>query len=162
MNNAMLWHKRLGHVSHRGLTELAKQGLLGDKKLQEMEFCETFVYGKTCKVKFGIGVQRTKGTLDYIDLDLWGPSRTQSLSGARYFMTLVDDYSRKLWIFILKHKSDALEKFKQWKFLIENRLGKNVQRLRTNNGMEYCSKDFEKFCKDEGIVRHKTTVGTPQ
>ena len=112
MNNTMLWHKRLGHVNNRGLSELEKQGLLGDKKLQDLEFCETCVFGKTCRIKFGVGVQRTKGTLDYIHSDILGPSRTQSFSGARYFMTLVDDYSRKLWVFILKYKSDALEKFK--------------------------------------------------
>ena len=72
MNNAMLWHKRLGLVSHKGLT-MAKQGLLGDQKLQEMEFSEICVYGKLCRVKyFGTGVQRTKGTLYYIHSDLWG------------------------------------------------------------------------------------------
>ena len=76
MNNAMLWHKRLGYVSNRGLSELAKQGLLGDQKLPDMEFCETCVFGKTCRVKFGSGVQRTKKTLDYIHLDIWGPFKT--------------------------------------------------------------------------------------
>ena len=96
LNTAMLWHKRLGHVSDRGLTELAKQEVLGNTKLQAMEFCETCVYGKSCRVKFGIGVQRTKGTLDYIHSDLWAPAKTQSLSGARYFMSIVDDYSRRL------------------------------------------------------------------
>ena len=134
LNNTILWHKRLGHVSERGLTELVKQGLLGDEKLQEMEFCETCVYGKSSIVKFGIGVQRTQGTLDYIHLDLWGPARTQSHSGARYFMTIVDDYSRKLWFFILKNKSDALASFKHWKILIENQTRRKVKRLRTKMG----------------------------
>ena len=57
-----------------------------------MKFCETCVYGKSCRVKFGTGIQRKKGTLDYIHSDLWGPARTQSLSGASYFMSIVDDY----------------------------------------------------------------------
>ena len=78
-----------------------------------MEFCETCVYGKSCRVKFGTGIQRTKGTLDYIHSDLWGPTRTQSLFGARYFTSIVDDYSRKLWICILKNKSDVFSYFKQ-------------------------------------------------
>ena len=89
----MLWHKYLGHVSERGLTELMKQGLLGDEKFQELEFCETYVYGKSCRVKFGTGIQRTKGTLDYIHSDLWGSTTVQSHSRARYFMSIVDNYS---------------------------------------------------------------------
>ena len=96
LNNNILWHRRLGHVSQKGLTELAKQGLLGDKHLEDLEFCETCAYGKSSRVKLVIGIQRTKGTLDYIHSDLWGPARTHSHSGSRYFMSLVDDYSRKL------------------------------------------------------------------
>ena len=70
LNNTMLWHKRLGHMSERGLTELAKQGLLGDGKLQEMEFYGTCVYGKSSRFKFGTVVHQTKGTLNYIYSDL--------------------------------------------------------------------------------------------
>ena len=112
--------------------------MLGDKQLEDLEFCETCAYGKSSRVKFGTGIQRTKGTLDYIPLDLWGPVRTQSPSGSRYFMSLVDDYSRKLWVFILKNKSDALMCFKQWKILVENQTRRKVKRLRTDNGMEFC------------------------
>ena len=115
LNNTMLWHKRLGHVTQRSLTKLEKQGLLGDEKLQEFEFCETCVYGKSSRVKFGARIQRTRGTLDYIHSNLWGSARTQSHSGVRYFMSIVDDYSRKLWVFFLKNKNDAFTSFKQWK-----------------------------------------------
>ena len=76
-------------------------------------------------------------------------------------MTLVDDYSRKLWVFILKNKSDALAYFKQWKVLVENQTRRKVKRLRTNNGLEFCSEEFDTFYKEEGIARHKTVAGTP-
>ena len=66
INNTMLWHKRLGHVSEKGLLELSKQGLLGKEKLEDLEFHETCVYGQSSRVKFGMGIHRTKGTLDYI------------------------------------------------------------------------------------------------
>lgn len=160
--NTMLWHKRLGHVSHRGLTELSKQGLLGKEKLKEMEFCENCVYGKSSRVSFGVGKHRTKGTLDYIHADLWGPAGCQSHSGARYFLSLVDDFSRKLWVYILKNKSDVFSCFKQWKSLVENQTGKKVKRLRTDNGLEFCSGEFEEFCRAAGIARHRTAAGTPQ
>ena len=61
MNNSMLWNRRLGHVSEKGLLELSKQGLLGKEKLQELEFYKTCVYGKSSRVKFGMGSIEQKG-----------------------------------------------------------------------------------------------------
>ena len=120
------------------------------------------VYGKACRVKFGTGQQRTKGTLDYIHADLWGPSRTPSHLGARYFLSMVDDYSRKLWIFILKTKDEVDDCFENWKTLIENQTRKKIKRFKTDNGLEFCSDFFTNYCRKAGIARHKTIVKTPQ
>ena len=76
-------------------------------------------------------------------------------------MTLVDDYSRKLWVFILKNKSGALAYFKQWKVLIENQTGRKIKRLRTDNGLDFCSEEFDTFCKEEKVARHRIIAGTP-
>nr|KYP45202.1 hypothetical protein KK1_033260 [Cajanus cajan] len=78
-----IWHMRLGHVSEKGLIELGKQNLLCWDKVGKLRFCERCVYDKTCMVKFNTRQQRTKGFLDYVHGDLWGPSRTLSHSGAR-------------------------------------------------------------------------------
>ena len=61
----------------------------------------------------------------------------------------------------MKNKSDAFADFKQWKALVEKQTGRRVRRLRTDNGLEFCSEEFERNCKEEGIARHKTTTGTP-
>ena len=100
--------------------------------------------------------------MDYIHVDLWGPSRTPSHSGARYFLSMVDDYSRKLWIFILKTKDEVQDYFKNWKTLIENQTGKKIKRFKTDNGLEFCSDFFTNYCRKAGIARHKTVVKTPQ
>ena len=85
-----------------------------------------------------------------------------SHGGARYFITFIDDFSRKVWVYVLKHKSEAFEKFKDWLTLIENQTERRVKRLRTDNGLEYCCNDFEQFCIKKGIARHKTVRHTPQ
>ncbi|KAH9764272.1 hypothetical protein KPL70_001465 [Citrus sinensis] len=157
-----LWHMRLAHISERGLKELSNQGLLGDDKVTSLEFCEKCVFGKATRLKFSSGRKETKQTLDYIHSDLWGPSQVPSLGGARYFVSFIDDYSRKVWIYVLKHKSEVLGKFKEWDTLIENQTGKKIKRLRTDNGLEYCSKEFEDFYKYKGIARHRTVTYTPQ
>ena len=77
-------------------------------------------------------------------------------------MTIIDDFSRKLWVYFLKHKNEAFSTFKEWTLLIENQIGKKIKRLRTNNGLEFCSNEFNDFCKKEGISRHFTIPSTPQ
>jgi transposase InsO family protein len=94
--------------------------------------------------------------------DLWGSSRKPSLGGARYMLTIIDDYSRKVRPYFLKDKSQAFSAFKEWKTMVENQTEKKVKKLRTNNGMEFCSHEFKSYCKSEGIVRHYTVPYTPQ
>jgi transposase InsO family protein len=77
-------------------------------------------------------------------------------------LTIIDDYSRKVWPYFLKHKYQAFSTFKEWKIMIERQTKKKVKILRTDNGMEFCSKQFENYCKSEGIVRHYAVPYTPQ
>lgn len=57
-------------------------------------------------------------------------------------MTIVDDYSRRLWVFVLKTEDEAFTKFKDWLVLYENRLENKLKHLRTDNGLEYFSERF--------------------
>ena len=104
---------RLAHITERGLKELSNQGLLGNDKVTFLKFCEKCVFGKATRLKFSLGRKETKQTLDYIHSNPWGPSQVPSLGGARFFVSFIDDYSRKVWIYVLKHKSEALRKFKE-------------------------------------------------
>ena len=104
-------------------------------------------------MKFNTSVHTTEGILDYVHSDLWGPSRKASLGGARYMLTIIDDYSLRVWPYFLKHKSEAFSAFKEWKTMVERQTERKVKKLRTDNGMEFCSNEFESYCKSEGIVR---------
>jgi transposase InsO family protein len=74
-------------------------------------------------------------------------------------LTFIDDFSRKVWLFFLKEKCHVFAIFKQWKILIENQTDKKIKGLRIDNGLEFYNEDFNKFCKNEGIVRHKIVIG---
>ena len=126
------------------------------------DFCENCVFGKAHRAKFPKGVHRSKHVLDYVHTDLWGSAEVSSLSGGKYFMTLIDDHSRKVWLYILKTKDQVVEKFKVWKALVENQSGRKLKALRTDNGLEFCNREFEAFCQKYGILRHKTVRFTPQ
>ena len=86
----------------------------------------------------------TKGILDYIHFDLWGPSKVTSYGGRCYMMTIIDDFSRKVLVYFLWHKNETFPTFRKWKILVETQIGKNVKKLRTDNGLEFCSGDFHK------------------
>ena len=144
------------------MKELSKQGLLGNDQITSLQFCEKCVFGKATRHRFNPGKKETKQTLDYVHSDLWGPSQVPSHGGARYFITFIDDYSRRVWVYVLKHKNEAFERFKEWIALMENQTERRLKRLRTDNGLEYCNKDFENFCKSKGIARHRTVRNTPQ
>ena len=74
-------------------------------------------------------VHRTKYTLDYVHSDLWGPSRESPIKGSRYLLNIIDDYSRKVWVFFLKSKDVVFSGFKDWKTMIEKQTEKQVKRL---------------------------------
>ena len=78
--------------------------------------------GKQCKVQFKTSTHKIEGILDYVHSNIWGPSKVVSIGGSRYYMSLIDDYSRKVWVYFLKNKSDAFAKFKKWKAKVETKL----------------------------------------
>ncbi|KAH9805146.1 hypothetical protein KPL71_002341 [Citrus sinensis] len=157
-----LWHMRLGHAGEKALQTLAKQGLLKGTNSCKLEFCEHCVLGKQTRVKFGSAIHNTKGILDYVHSDVWGPTKTASLGGMHYFVTFVDDYSRKVWVYLMKNKNEVLGIFLKWKKMVETQTGRKIKRFRSDNGGEYKNDPFLQICQDEGIVRHFTIRDTPQ
>ncbi|KAD5962030.1 hypothetical protein E3N88_13503 [Mikania micrantha] len=82
--------------------------------------------------------------------------------GASYFLSIMDDHSRRVWVYLLKGKNEAFDKFVEWKTLIEKQTERQVKKLRTDNGLEFCNREFNNYCKKVGIARHLTIPGTPQ
>lgn len=105
---------------------------------------------------------RAQNALELIHSDVCGPMEVSSLGGARYFVTFIDDFTRKVFIYILTKKSEVFEKFKEFKALVENKLGFNIKTLRTDNGNEYLSNDFQHFLKRSGISHQTSAPYTPQ
>ena len=115
------------------------------------------VRGKNIKNPFPKSETKTKGTLELIHSDACGPMPSTSLSDFEYYVTFIDDYSKKAWIYFLKTKDVVFGKFKEFEALIENQLERRIKTPRTDNGGEYTSKYFESFCKEVGIKRDLTT-----
>ena len=77
-------------------------------------------------------------------------------------MNFTNDFSRKTWIYFLKKKDEAFKWFHTFKALVENQTEKRIKVLRTDNGTEYESNEFNNFCREAGIKRETTARYTPE
>ena len=80
----------------------------------------------------------------------------------RYFISFIDDLTRKAWIYLVKRNHEVLEVFRRFKCLVEKQTGKVIKILRTNSGGEYVSNDFKQFYESEGLIHEVTPPYTPQ
>ena len=79
----------------------------------------------------------------------------QSLGVSHYYVTFIDDGTRKIWVYCVRKRYDVFFTFNKWKYLVENETGKILKCLGSNNGGEYCSKEFDSFYSYHGIHREK-------
>ena len=76
---------------------------------------------------------------------VWGPSQVASIGGSRYFVAFIDDYSRMVWIYYVKNKTDVFTKFVEFKKMVENQCNRKIKMLRSDGGTEYMSNEFDNF-----------------
>ena len=157
-----LWHRRLGHPAEGSVKQLIKKGIIHGVDDSHSTPCDECILGKSKKLPYPAGKHTSTSPLDYAHSDLWGPSSVNSVGGGRYYMSIIDDFSRKCWIYILKEKSEAFKCFDHWCVEVEREKGVKLKCLRTDNGLEFLSKEFENYCKDRGIKRHRTVPLNPQ
>eukprot|EP00253_Pinus_taeda_P036572 PITA_36572 len=109
-----LWHLRFGHLNFGGLNLLSRKGMVRGLPLIEKpdSLCEGCILGKQHRESFPSGkCIRAKAPLEIVHSDVCGPMQTPSLAGSQYFLTFIDDFTRKFWVYFLKNKSEVFEKF---------------------------------------------------
>ena len=86
----------------------------------------------------------------------------KSLGRSLYYVTFIDDFSRKTWLYLLKTKDKVFSKFQEFKVEVENLTDKKIKTIRSDNGGEYTSKEIVTFCKEVGIRRELIVPHNPQ
>ncbi|KAJ0477127.1 putative RNA-directed DNA polymerase [Helianthus annuus] len=125
-----VWHKRLGHASSGKLSHFDFVKNVSFKTIN----CDSCAKAKHTQLPFPISSIKTKECFELLHCDLWGRYRTPSLSRANYFLTIVDDYSRSVWVILLRHKFDAGDHLIFFHKMIKTQFGKSIKRIRCNNG----------------------------
>lgn len=97
-----------------------------------------------------------------IHANLWGPYRLPIFDGNKYFLTLVDDFSRMTWLFLLKFNSYVCVVLKFFMSYVKTQFNKNVKVIRTDNGLEFVNSTYSELFNNLGMVHQRTCVYTPQ
>ncbi|KAA0058181.1 gag/pol protein [Cucumis melo var. makuwa] len=134
------------------IERLVKNGLLSGLEENSLPICESCLEGKMTKRPFTGKGHRAKEPLELVHSDLCDPMNVKARGGFEYFITFTDDYSRYVYVYLMQHKSEALEKFKEYKAEVENALSKTIKTFRLNRGEEYMDLKFQNYLMECGIV----------
>jgi transposase InsO family protein len=137
----LLWHRRLGHASDAIVKRMrrgeAESGVKETTIQTSDEICEPC---KMAKSQLSISKSTNRATsrvLELVHIDTWGPAPTGDPLNKMYFLTITDDYSRKLWIRALSGKGHAQGEFLEWKREAETESEQMIKALRSDNAKEF-------------------------
>ena len=117
-----LWHCRLGHIGVKRMKKLHADGLL-----ESLDACEPCLMGKMTKTPFSGTMERATNLLEIIHIDVCGPMSVKAHGKYHYFLNFTDDLSRYGYIYLMKHKSETFEKFKEFQNEVENHHNKKIK-----------------------------------
>lgn len=170
--NVKLWHDRLGHLNLESMKLLKNRHLVTDfgisdinneLDLNKLTQCEACIKGKIHRTAMpNSATHRASKILELVHSDVCGPMNTTSLGGAKYFVTFIDDYSRFTVVKLMKAKSEVIEHFIAYRNWAENITNQRIKVLRSDNGDEYVSKEFDQLLSQSGISRQKSPPYTPE
>ena len=161
-----LWHKRLGHANLHTMRKLSKLQLVEGLPNFKFDFsyvCDICKLGKQTKTSFkSKNVVSIERPLQILHMDRFGPTRVRSLSGKRYAMVIVDDYSRYTWVLFLNSKDESFNLFQKFYRKIQNESGLPILSIRSDHGKEFENQSFSEFCDQFGIKHNFSALRTSQ
>ena len=157
-SSTALWHRRLGHLSSSRLDFMAKHLL--NFPFQSNNACDVCALAKQRRLPFSVSSISSVRPFELIHCDIWGPYKIASLSGAKYFLTIVDDYSRFTWVFFMHHKSETQHLLVNFFSFVQTQFHVSIANIRVDNGGEFFS--MREFFKQKGTTYQHSCVYTPQ
>jgi hypothetical protein len=153
-----IWHFRLGHVSNKCITNMIQMYPFISIDNKEV-VCDICHLSKQRKLSFSLSHSIASSSFELLHCDIWGPLATPSVHGHKYFLTIVDDYTRFVWILLLKTKAEVSLKLQQFIIMIENQFHTTPKYIRSDNGPEFM---LPSFYSSKGTIHQKSCVETPQ
>lgn len=169
-NSMQLWHRRLGHLGYDNIKLLSSKGLVKGLNINEGKsnvcennlFCESCLLGKMTRQPFNKKGHRATKPLELVHTDVCGPISPTTWDGYNYFLTFTDDFTHMVIVYLLRNKSEVFDKLKEYYNYVTKHFGKNLLKLKSDNGGEYVSYELQQFCRDKGIKLEYTVPYNPQ
>jgi len=156
-----LWHLRLGHASVSQVQVLAYKSLLGSVSNKSFD-CISCQLRKQPALPFNNSESIASASFDLIHFDVWRSSPVFSMSGSRYFVIFVNDFSRYTWVFLMKSRSELLDIYRNFAKMVETQFSKRIKVFRSDNALEYTQQAFQNILKHYGTAPHLSCPGTSQ
>ncbi|CAI7803056.1 unnamed protein product [Closterium sp. NIES-54] len=174
-HQTLMWHQCLGHPSlsrlrgmHSRLIESGLPRSLPPLPPSRTPPCLPCIEGRQRAAPHSSSFPPTTAPLLTLHMDVWGPARVSGQGGERYFLLVVDDYTRYTTVFPLRSKGQAVDFLIAWirivRLQLRERFGQDlsVLRLHSDRGGEFSSSLLRDFCRGEGILQSLTLLNSPQ
>jgi hypothetical protein len=129
LNPTFIWHCHLDHINEKRTERFHKDGLLCLFDFESFDTCESYLLGKMTKATFTSQSERASDLLGLVHTNLYGPMSSIARGGFQYFITFTDDFSRYGYMYLMRHKSESFEKFKEFQNEVQNQLSKIIKFL---------------------------------
>ncbi|GJR60113.1 putative ribonuclease H-like domain-containing protein [Tanacetum coccineum] len=165
-DEAVLWHRRLGHVNFKNINKLVKGNLvrgLPSKTFKLDHSCLACRKGKQHRASCKKIEERTvREPLELLHMDLFGPVSVESVNRKKYCLVVTDDCSKFSWVFFLAYKDETYDMLHDLIVGLENKLRHKVKTIRCDHGTEFKNHLMNEFCAKKGIKREYSIARTPQ
>ena len=140
---------------------MASRGLLGLVSIENFDYVSCQL-GKQLVFSFNTSESMSTDIFDLIHSDVWGPSPVSNISGSRYFIVFVDDYSRYSWIFHIKHCSKLFQVYSNFAKMVKTQFSKRIKIFQSDNALEYTQYAFQAILHYYGTIYQLTCPDASQ
>lgn len=154
-----LWHQRLGHTPTQKLQLIS--GIKNQLRGADL-VCLTCPMAKFTKLLFSQSNSQATERFELVHIDTWGPYKVLARKKYRFFLTIVDDFSRVTWAYLLEHKSDYLCTITAFLNYVRNHFPTSIKIIRSDNALEFNDKPCKEFYNNNGILHQTSCVYKPQ
>jgi hypothetical protein len=124
--------------------------------------CETCQLGKQARHPFLVQTTCVSSKpLEMIHSYVW-TTKTESIGGCKYYMSFINDHTRKVWVYFMKEKCEVFQHFLNFKTMVEKEKGMSIKCLRSDGGGKYFSNEFNEYLNEHGIQRKYSCIYSRQ
>lgn len=158
-SDSHLWHLRLRYTP---TDVIRKHTALQHLTHTSSPPCIVCPIAKQVKLPFLVSTSSSQSIFELVHCDMWGPYKHPTYDDKRYFVTIVDDYSRYVWLFLIHSKSCTIVVLREFINKVKNLFSSTIKTLRTDNGCEFLNTTLQNFLASLGIQNQTSCVYTPQ